>query len=169
MNEIVTIDGRQFELIAEYPLTEQQIQQTISDIRKQSECSSCNKTQSLNGSIQTLTLPCINVEVQVPATIAITNVTISGVDCSTGTCPPITCTSITDCTITRNVAVTFTNSGDQSGNITPTLTVNTVPATGTRLPVGTVTVSPGTPVVVTFFDVTLSRGPNSICAGPTLP
>lgn len=172
MNEIITIDGKQFELITEYPLTEQQRQQTISDIRKQSGCGSCNKTQSLDGSIQTLEAGCIDVTVQAPATITLKNVTIVGETC-TPTCPNIICLTDACNSITRAVDVTFENSGDLPGTITPTLTVNLTPTTGTP-PVGTATVparatptgSNGT-VTAHFTNVTLSRGLNHICAGFT--
>lgn len=165
MIEIVTVDGKQFELATEYPLTEQQKQQTISDIRKQTGCSSCNKTQSLGGNIQTLYAPCIDVIVQAPATISVANVTISGVDCASGTCPTITCGTLSCDSITRDIVVTYTNSGDQPGDVTPTLTVNTVAAIGIRSPVGLVAVPAGGSAIVTFSGVTLSRGPNNICAG----
>lgn len=162
MKEMVTIDGKQFELTTEYPLTEQQRQQTILDIRKQTGCSSYNKTQSLDGSIQTLATSCINVTVVAPATIIITNITIVG-----GfniICPTVACSSVT-----RTVNVTFENSGDLPGDVTPTLTVNSVAATGTPPGLTTIPAKAGDTngiVTVYFSGVTLGRGSNQICAGP---
>lgn len=173
MKEIITIDGKQFELITEYPLTEEQRQQAISEIRKQSKCDSCNKTQSLEGSIQTLYTPCIDVTIQVPATIAVANVTILGTNCSSGTCPPISCTSLTDCTITRSIVVTYENSGDIDAAITPTLTVKIGGITVGPAEYTTTTVPASVPAksgsvngsaVATFSGVTLDRGTNNICA-----
>lgn len=168
MKEIVTIDGKQFELITEYPLTEQQRQQTISDIRKQSGCSSCNKTQSLGNGIQTLASPCIDVIVQAPATITITNVTIVDAVCTT-TCPNIICPTVACDSITRDIDVTFENSGDLPGSITPTLVVNDITATGT--PPGTTIVparvtpaSANGAITARFSGVALGRGSNHICA-----
>ena len=169
MKEIVTIDGTQYELMTEYPLTEEQRQQTMSDIKIKSECGSCNKTQSLNGSI--LAAPCIDVTVQAPATITLTNVTIVGEAC-TPACPNIICSTDACNSITRAVDVTFENSGDLSGTITPTLTVNTVAATGTA-PGATTVPARLTPtgingtIIAHFTGVTLGRGANHICAGFT--
>ena len=173
MREIVTVDGKQFELMTEYPLTEQQRQQTISDIRKQSGCGSCNRTQSLGGNIQTLAAPCLDVTVQAPATIAVTNITILGEDCTSGTCPALPCASVTDCAITKTVVVTYENSGDLAATITPTLTVT---INGVPVGSGYTTTTVPTPVpakaglnngsaVATFTNVLLNRGTNHICAG----
>lgn len=160
--EIVTIDDRQFEITAEYPLTAEQRLQTIADIRKQLGCNTCNSdTHSIGQDIQSLVTQCVDVIVQAPASITITNITIGSACIIGGTCPSITCPT-PDCTsMTSDVAVTFLNSGDVPGDITPTLAVNLNPATGT--PPGTVTVPATGTTTATFSGVTLSRGSNHVC------
>ena len=166
MIEIVTIDGKQFELTTEYPLTEQQRQQTISDIRRQTGCTSCNKTRSLDGSIQTLAAPCIDVVIQAPANVTVQKIEIGAVDCTDGVCSPIVCSGGgCPASMTTSVTVTFANSGDIAQEITPTLNVgptgsemlyNITPATVSIPPIGSNT--------ATFTGVVLVRGPNHICA-----
>jgi len=177
MKEILTIDGKQYELTAEFPLTEQQRQQTISDIIKQSECSYCNKTQSLlNGTLES----CIDVTVVAPAT-TIKSVTVGMPDmlpdtCISGTCNPITC-SAPDCTdITVDIIITFENSGDVDTYVIPAIRVRESPTlvqgTRTTVPAATVT---GTPPVMTpgstsatFSGVVLTEGSNNVCASFTI-
>ena len=176
MIEIVTVDGKQFELTTEYPLTEQQRQQTISDIRRQTGCTSCNKTQSLDGSIQTLAASCVNVTVDAPANVTITDVRIDGITCMTGTCASHLVCASSDCTTkTATVVVTFQNSGDLDASITPTLKIGEVDV-GTLSPSGPVPIAKAigvypsmTPGVATatFTVVVLSRGSNTVCADLT--
>ena len=170
MIEIVNVDGKQFELTTEYPLTEQQRQQTISDIRRQTGCTSCNKTRSLDGSIQTLATDCVDITVQAPANISVTDVTITDETCSAGTCGSITCDTFACDSIIRDVVVTFTNTGDIAATVAPTLaqTVNGTPIT-------MAIVTPPAPVLIpanstntaTFGGVTLNRGANHICSSYT--
>jgi hypothetical protein len=49
MEEIITLDGRQFKLTTDRPLTAQERQQTISQIRAQTGCSSCRQPNTLGG------------------------------------------------------------------------------------------------------------------------
>lgn len=49
MEEIVTVDGRQFRLAIDRPLTATERQQVIADIRKQTGCSSCNQPRTMSG------------------------------------------------------------------------------------------------------------------------
>lgn len=172
MKEIVTIDGKQFELTTEYPLTEQQRQQTISDIRKQSWYNSYNKIQNLGNGIQTLAAPCIDVIVQAPAAIVITNITIGETlgtedSCLLGTCNPVICSN-TGCTVTRKTVVTFENSGDIDQLIIPKLSVGTteytttIPASVTVPARATPTSANGT-IDVMFDNIILNRGSNNIC------
>jgi hypothetical protein len=168
MKEIVTVDGKQFELTTEYPLTEQQRQQTISDIRKSTGCSSCNKTQSLGGNIQTLAAVCVDVVVQTPAVVTVTGIQVGEAACTigAGTCTPLVC-SDAGCTggLTKSVTATFTNTGDASITITPKLDLG---------PIGSITEYSANPITVlipgnstaataTFDSILLARGPNHIC------
>ena len=167
MIEIVTVDGKQFELTTEYPLTEQQRQQTISDIRRQTGCTSCNKTQSLGGGIQTLATACVDVNVLSAADIVITDITIVGTCTIGGACAAITCETV--CTdVLQDVVVTFKNNGDIVGAITPVLsqTVNAIPVASpviTTPPIVPVSVGAGETVLVTFGGVKLLRGTNNVC------
>lgn len=170
MKEIVTIDERQFELTVETPLTPEQRLQVITDIRKQLGCDTCKSTTSLGDGIYSLAVTCVNITVQAPPTITITGIKIGPDACTIGgacpnniICPDVNCTSIT-----RDVIVTFTNSGDLAGLITPILTVGGNPAT----PPGNITVPAKVGIVngtadATFLGVTLARGSNDVCANYT--
>lgn len=178
MKEIVTIDGKQFELMTEYPLTEQQRQQTISDIRQHTGCSSCDKTQSLDGSIQTLTTDCVNVEVKAPPLVSVASLRI--VDeldvtdtCATGTCNPIVCSGA--CTgVLRKVIVSLANAGDMAlavytrlqvreGHTAILLATYTTSAT-TSVPARVTPTSDDGTADVEFTGVALARGSNNVCA-----
>lgn len=178
MKEMVTIDGKQFELMTEYPLTEQQRQQTIANIRKQSGCSSCNKTQSLGGGIQSLVSPtCVGIEI-LASNVAVLDVTIGGATCTPGTpptCTPpsITCTEPNCTSITESVVARFTNVGGDIVTIIPTLTVTDSTPTATTYHLA----DPGTlPIpaddsigtTATFTAVVLARGHNNVCVDFTL-
>jgi len=65
MEEIVTVDGRQFKLVTDRPLTMEQKAQVIADIRKQTECETCSQK-----STDIYTLPSGNTELKMmsPAT-----------------------------------------------------------------------------------------------------
>lgn len=169
MKEIVTVDGKRFELTTDYPLSEQQRQQTISDIRKQSGCSTCNKTQSLDGSIQTLQTDCIDIEVKAPAFVTVASVTILDGGCTTEICPTIICPTIACDTIVRTVVVAFLNSGDLDADITPQITVRESPtfATHVIVPARDSTTGYNGRKEVTFTGVILVRGSNHICASYT--
>jgi hypothetical protein len=171
MKEVVTIDGKQFELDSEYPLTEEQRYQTTLDIRKQIGCSTCNKTRSLGDGMKILADPsCTDIMVYAPANVTITDITIGTVDCSIGpTCPDsITCTELGCTHITVGATVTFANSGDIEGIITPTLDVG---------PIGNIMTYGSTPATIhvpglstttaTFSGVELTRGSNHVCANFT--
>ena len=49
MEEIITLDGKQFKLTTDRPLTTLEREQTISEIKKQTGCSSCHQPKSLSG------------------------------------------------------------------------------------------------------------------------
>lgn len=48
MEEIITLDGRQFKLTVDRPLTAAEKQQVLADIRKQTGCSSCHQPRTLS-------------------------------------------------------------------------------------------------------------------------
>jgi hypothetical protein len=169
MEEIITLDGKQFKLMSNRPLTSLERQQAILDIRKQSGCSSCNKTKSLINNMQTSTEACVGVAI-LASNVAITDVTI-GASCVGGTCPDITCTELNCKSIAENVVVRFTNSGDADADIIPTLLVDNAPpidATGAlvvpseSVPLR-VSASGGT-ATATFEKVVLVAGQNTVCA-----
>jgi hypothetical protein len=182
MKEIVTVNGKQFEIVTEYPLTEQQRQQTISDIRKQSGCSTCNQAHGLEGNILGLANPdtggCISVKVAVPATITVKNIKIvdmssgTGIDdtCGTGTCTTIACGSVNACIVVRDVVVTLENSGDIDADVALTLKIRNSPTSTSPIHVtvyaatGTPPAMTPTPASVTFAGVELTRGTNDVCA-----
>ena len=60
MEEIITVDGKQFKLSTDRPLTAIEKAQTIAQIRKQTGCSSCSQPRSLSsfGGIQSLQGTC---------------------------------------------------------------------------------------------------------------
>jgi hypothetical protein len=170
MEELITLDGKQFKLMSDYPLTAFERQQTISDIRKQSGCSSCNKTQSLGNGIQSLqNSTCVSVILQAPASIAVTSIVIGESVCVTSppyTCPSIPCDDLACTTMAKNVVVRFTNSGDVDGTITPTIVVTDkdglasgpIPPDASPAPV-----PHGSYLDVTWTAVRLSRGSNNVC------
>jgi hypothetical protein len=123
MEETITVNGTQYILTYNTPITAEQRMQTISDIRRQSEYIYDNEVTNLgvNNSPQGSAHATINM--QAPANITVTNISVGGTDCSTGTCPDTICTSIGCVTETRNVAARYTNSGDISANIIPNLAV----------------------------------------------
>ena len=49
MEELVTIDGRQFKLTSDRPLTASEKAQAIADIRKQAGCGTCGKPATMGG------------------------------------------------------------------------------------------------------------------------
>ncbi len=64
MEEIVTVDGHQFKLTTDRPLTAMERSQTIAQIRQQTGCSSCRQPNTLstgfgNGSIYGLADTCV--------------------------------------------------------------------------------------------------------------
>jgi hypothetical protein len=167
MEELITLDGKQFRLMSDRPLTTFERQQTISDIRRQSECSSCNRTQSLGNGIQTLASSCIDITVEAPADIAVTGIKVGSDTCPTGTCNPLMCSS-TGCNsdnLARDVDVTYTNRGDQPGDIAPTLAISIggipiPPSPYTNIPLHIL----GGHSAIATFSVVLARGTNHICA-----
>lgn len=166
MEEIIDIDGRQFKLMTDYPLTMEQKAQAIAEIRRQPECGCSDKMANL-GEIYTLPGPvCTTITMRAPANISVSDITIGGVDCGTSACPDIICTNY-GCLPHDSlpVVVTFANSGDISGNITPTLTVGT----GTPIPANTPTII--VPALgdntATFTVTAFVRGPNSVCVNWT--
>lgn len=48
MEEIITVDGRQFKLTTDRPLTALERQQTITQIKQQTGCSSCNQPRTMS-------------------------------------------------------------------------------------------------------------------------
>jgi hypothetical protein len=49
MEEIITVDGKQFKLSTDRPLTALERAQTIAEIRKQTGCSTCHQPRTLSG------------------------------------------------------------------------------------------------------------------------
>jgi hypothetical protein len=167
MEETIILDGKQYKLKTDRPLTALERQQTISDIRK-------------IDSMQIPTQTCVTLSTQAPPSIAITNIAIGEATCTLGTaespgiCDSIICSDL-DCTsMVRDVVVTFENGGDLDGTITPTLTIGGVPAfdsSGIEIsPTPPTVLVPfgGEPVSASFLGVALARGPNDICADFTL-
>lgn len=58
MEEIVTVDGHQFRLTVDRPLTATERAQVLADIRKQTGCSSCHQPRTLGGGIYSLAKTC---------------------------------------------------------------------------------------------------------------
>lgn len=113
---------------------------------------------------------CAQIRMLQGPTISVTDINIGGIDCGTGgACPTdVICTN--DGCIPPDmlpVVVTFGNTGDVDGSISPTLSVNgtntgIVPNEG-----ATITVPAGGMAVVTFSNVTLSHGANNVCTSWT--
>jgi len=64
MEEIITVDGRQFKLSTDRPLTAIEKAQTIEQIRKQTGCGTCNQPRTMSndwqyGGIQNLAPTCV--------------------------------------------------------------------------------------------------------------
>jgi len=166
MEEVITLDGRQFRLTTNRPLTILEKEQAIADIKKQTS------TITNLGRIQTLVQTCATITMLAPANITVTDITIGTVDCVTGpTCPDLVCTNA-ECEPSESVTVvvTFENSGDVNGSIIPTLTVNGgIPIDPTETTPITVPKATGTPPAIpgtataTFTDVPLARGENNVC------
>lgn len=168
MKETIIVDGKQFILTTDLPLTVKQKEQAIVEIRRQSGCGCGNKMANLRDAIQTLQVSkCADITMLAPANITVEDITIGATVCpSPGfVCSPdtIQCTN-TGCTDSVVVVITWANSGDVSGTFTPTLAV-------TPLPQGIPTTYPGTQTTVsalstattTFSDVVLARGSNHVC------
>lgn len=61
MEEIITVDGRQFKLLTDRPLTVQEKTHTIAEIRKQTGCGTCGGqkiVRTASGNIQTMVATC---------------------------------------------------------------------------------------------------------------
>lgn len=167
MIEIITIDDKQFELTTEYPLTVQQKSQIIEDMRNRLRCDTCkDATSNLGEGIQSLTVACVDIIVQAPTTIAITTITVGTDTCTIGgTCPNnIICPDANCSPITRDITVTFENSGDIPGDIVPTLTVDGTTTTGTLATVPARSGGINGTIDIMFTGITLIRGSNHICA-----
>ena len=123
MEDIITVDGTQYVLTYDSPLTEEQRTQTISNIKKESGCGCGNKAAHLGG-VYTLQEAYANINMFAPAYITVTDISVGGIDCPTGLCPDAICTSIGCATDTRNIVSRYTNSGDISIDIVPNLTVS---------------------------------------------
>lgn len=120
MEEIITVDEAQYRLISNTPLTEEQRMQTISDIRRQSGCG-CDKKRSSLGRSHVPEYKHTNIIP--PPNITVTNIKVGDIDCPSDICPDTTCTSIGCATDTRDIVLTYTNSGDISVDIVPNLIV----------------------------------------------
>jgi hypothetical protein len=121
MEEIVTVDGMQYVLTCDTPLTEEQKSQTISNIRKESGCGCGNKAAHLGGVHTLQGAAHTTINMLAPPNITVTDINIGGSDCPSGTCPDTICTSIGCATDTRNVVVRYENSGDIPVNIVPNI------------------------------------------------
>ncbi len=159
MEDTIIVDGQQFILYTDYPLTEEQKIQVTYDIIGY-------HAPNIENVIKSLTTDCVTVNIQAPAGISIQNINIGGIDCSTGpTCPTdLVCPSPGCTSMPTTVTVTFANSGDIPGDITPNLQVGSLPIPG-MVPVETTPISVpslGT-AVATFAGVILARGSNNIC------
>jgi len=103
-------------------------------------------------------------------TISVTGINIGGVDCGPGgPCPSsLICTN--DGCVPPDmvpVVVTFANSGDIDGPISPTLSVGGVDTGIVPTEGMSITVPAGGSATATFADVTLLRGSNDICVNWT--
>ena len=151
MEEMVNINGRVFKLTTDRKLTTLERARVISNIRS-------GRIGDLIVSNQVVSGP----------SIALQDITIGGIDCKLDpTCPnDFVCTN-TMCTPLDavTVVVTFTNSGDQDGQITPTLLINhadsgIIPSEG-----ATIIVPAGGIATATYVGTTLDPGPNNVCIG----
>ncbi len=164
MEEVITIDGRQFKLTTNRQLTLSEKEQTITDIRN-GKLENIGKVNTLQNSV------CVTLNASsgtAGPSISIQDITIGTVDCGTGpTCPgDYTCMN-PDCSDSVTVIVTFANSGDTDGSATPTLSINgtdsgTTPSEGAQI-----TIPAGGSATATFVGITLSSGPNTVCASWT--
>lgn len=71
MEETITVDGKQFILMADAPLTVEQKAQTITEIRKQSGCGCGNKIASADAKIETMANTCTRTSAFVGETITL--------------------------------------------------------------------------------------------------
>lgn len=186
MEELITIDGTQYKLVTDRPLTTEQRIQTITEIRKSTGCGCGNKTVNLGiQKLQQLPPPpgtyeqpftgCMGLNIgQTAPAITVQDFSINGVipDFSTCGCYPGPCTPPGYCngTIvcpgeTCTATITWANTGNANGTFTPQVTIDgDTPITGDP---ATVTVpaqidaSPGT--VIQTFSLHLSSGNHIIC------
>jgi hypothetical protein len=121
MEEIITVDGMQYVLTYDTPITEEQRTQTISNIRKESGCGYGNKAAHLGGVHTLQGYAHATINMLAPPNITVTDINIGGIDCPSGACPSTICTSIGCATDTRNVVVRYENSGDIPANIVPNI------------------------------------------------
>lgn len=142
MEEIVTIDGKQYKLMYDRSLTVEQKTQAITDIRKQTGCGCGNKAvnlgiQKLQPPIGTYEQPfdgCIGVNILQPGpAITIQGVAINGTilnleicGCYPSPCDPMEyCNGMITCPEGICTAtITWINIGDVDGAFTPQITID---------------------------------------------
>lgn len=124
MEEIITVDGMQYKLTYYSPLTEEQLTQTISNIKKGSGCGCGNKAAHLGEVYALQTSGCANLNMLAPPNITVTGIKVGTIDCPTGVCPDTICTSIGCASDTRDIVATYTNSGDVPLDIIPNLLIS---------------------------------------------
>lgn len=161
MEEIVTVDGREFRLLTDHQLTASERAQTISDIR--------NGNMANLGVMSLQNQACASINMlQPPTAAAVTavDITVGGIDCGApGPCPTdLTCANA-GCVPPDAipVVVTFANSGTTDVPITPMLTINGADSGATPAEGSTITVPAGTTATATYTGLTLISGPNSVC------
>lgn len=168
MQETITVDGKQFMLMTDVPLTAEQKIHTITEIRRQD-----SKIANVGGAIHTLNSVCISIIMSAPAIITLADITVKDaaggtVSCTINSECSVTCTSTQCSGDTRDIIATFSNSGDIDGSVTPTLTVGA----GTPIPasVPTIAVPASTDggttlgtMTAMFTGVGLTRGANNVC------
>lgn len=184
MEELVTIDGTQFKLMTDQPLTAEQKTQTVEEIRKSTGCGCGNKTVNLG--IQKLQPPpsgtyeqpfsgCIRLNIEQTApVITVQDFSISGVTpdlsicgCYPGPCtPPGYCNGTIVCPgETCTATITWANTGNADGTFTPQVTIDGgTPITGdpaTVIVPAQIGASPGT--AIQTFSLHLSSGNHIIC------
>lgn len=121
MEEIITVDGMQYVLTYDTPLTAEQRTQTISNIREQSGCGCGNKAKHLGEVYIPHGAAYTTINMLAPPIVTITDINIGGTDCPSGVCPDTICTSIGCAADTRDIVVRYENSGDIPINIVPNI------------------------------------------------
>lgn len=109
---------------------------------------------------------CASISMLQGPTISVTDINIGGIDCGVGgPCPSYLVCTNDGCTPpdTVPITVTFINSGDLDGAISPTVSVGGVDTGIVPNEGASITVPAGGSAIATFAGVTLVHGDNSVC------